>query len=87
MADHQGHPRTWSLHQGYGVLRGLVLQQIQTDRDFVFCQCENVRRDLESVFSCYPSAGTGWLVVMWRYTLTQPAPKEKKKYSTSVESG
>lgn len=61
MADHQGHPRTWSPHRGYDVLRSLVLQQIQTDKDFVFCQCENVRADLESVFSCYPFAGTGGL--------------------------
>lgn len=71
---------------GCDVLRGLVLQQIQTDKDFVFCQCENVRWDLESVFSCYLFSGTGWLRVMWRCTLTQPALAKQKIPCTSVES-
>lgn len=71
---------------GCDVLRGLVLQQIQTDKDFVFCQCENVRWDLESVFSCYLFSGTGWLGVMWRCTLTQPALAKQKIPCASVES-
>lgn len=53
-------PPTQQLWGGH-VCRGLRAGQIQTDKDFVFCQRQSVRWDLESVFTCYLVSGAGWL--------------------------